>query len=313
MGQNSKNHPLVFVIILNWNNPEDTIECLESLQHSDYSPFVPMVVDNGSTDGSVEKIRAAYPEILLIDLDTNLGYAEGNNVGIQYAIDSDADYVLVLNNDTVVDSSMLTALVSLAEADSRIGMVGPMMYCYQPEDTIFAVGSSVDWQKGETINREMFQPAKKMEGLLQAEKVDYIPGCGVLISRELLEKIGLLDPIYYLNFEDVEWGVRAQRNGFESWYTPDAVLWHKVSATMGQASPVNTYYMTRNALLFFWRNSPPGKKWPAILRIIIRTVRTISAWTFRPKYWNEQFKNLRTANILALRDFSLGNFGKLES
>lgn len=312
MEKEIENNPLVFVIVLNWNNAADTIECIESLENSDYQPFVPIVIDNGSTDGSVEKIQAAFPDIHQIELDSNLGYAAGNNAGIQYALDSGADYVLVLNNDTLVEAMMLRELVTFAETNEKIGMIGPKMYCHQPPDTIFATGSFVDWSRGETSNRDMFLLAPEIDIDLKPEQVDFIAGCGVLVSRKLLEQVGFLDPIYFLNYEDVDWGVRAQRKKFEIWYAPSAVLWHKVSASMGLASPMNTYYMTRNALLFFWKNSPPLYRWWAILRIILRTFRSISAWTIRPKYWNDSFRNLRAANIMALRDFTRGNFGQMQ-
>ena len=308
----AKKKPLVYVVILNWNNASDTLECLQSLEDTDYRPYIPVVVDNGSTDGSVERIQTAFPGIHQIELDSNLGYAAGNNFGLEYALEEGADYILVLNNDTLVDKGMLRELVAFAETNEEIGMIGPKMYCYQPEDTIFALGSFVDWSKGETTNRGMFLPSSEIGYPLEAETVDYIPGCCVLVSRKMLEKVGLLDPIYYLNYEDVDWGIRAQREGFEVWFTPDAVLWHKVSATMGQASPMNTYYMTRNALLFFWKNSPRQFKLRAIAHIMLRTIRTIGAWTLRPKYWNETYKNLRAANLLALRDFTRGNFGRMQ-
>ena len=312
MEKEIENNPLVFVIVLNWNNATDTIECIESLENSDYQPFVPIVIDNGSTDGSVESIREKYPQLSIIELEKNLGYAEGNNVGIQYAIDSGADYVLVLNNDTLVEAMMLRELVTFAETNEKIGMIGPKMYCHQPADTIFATGSFVDWSRGETSNRDMFLPAPKIEIDLKPEQVDFIAGCGVLVSRKLLEHVWLLDPIYFLNYEDVDWGVRAQRKKFEIWYTPNAVLWHKVSATMGQASPMNTYYMTRNALLFFWKNSPPRYRWLAISRIILRTFRTISACAFL--IWEKIFDNETTfhTHITALRDFMHGNFGQMQ-
>ncbi|MCJ7694898.1 MAG: glycosyltransferase family 2 protein [Anaerolineaceae bacterium] len=308
----NKKNPLVYVVILNWNNATDTLECLRSFQASDYQPAVPIVVDNGSKDSSVREIRAAFPGIHQIELDSNLGYAEGNNVGIQYALDSGADYVLVLNNDTLVETNMLSEMVAFAETNENVGMIGPKMYCYQPENTIFATGSFVNWSRGETINRGMFQSGSKFERDQDPEQVDFIAGCGVLVSRRLLEEIGFIDPIYYLNYEDVDWGVRAQKHDFEVWYTPKAVLWHKVSATLGQASPTNTYYMTRNALLFFWKNSPPRYRWQAIMRIILRTLRSMGAWTFKPRYWNDSFKALRTANIMALRDFTFRNFGQMK-
>jgi GT2 family glycosyltransferase len=219
---------------------------------------------------------------------------------------------MVLNNDTRVDPTMLGELVKCAESDSRIGMIGPKMYCYEPEDTIFATGSFINWSKGETTNRGLFQPASDFAHFQGLEQVDFIAGCGVLVSRKFIEQVGVLDPIYYLNFEDVDWGVRGWRQGFEIWFAPQAVMWHKVSATLGKASPANTYYMTRNALLFFWRHSPSRYRWTAILRIILRTLRSIAAWTLKPQYWSESFRKLRSANIMALRDFTLGHFGQMK-
>jgi len=307
-----ENKPLVYVVVLNWNNAVDTIECLQSLENSDYQPFVPLVIDNGSTNGSVELIRDKFPTISIVELEKNLGYAAGNNVGIQHALDSGADYVMVLNNDTLVEPTMLGELVKCAEFDSKIGMIGPKMYCYEPEDTIFAIGSFINWSKGETTNRGLFQPASDFAHFQGPEQVDFIAGCGVLVSRKFIEQVGVLDPIYYLNFEDVDWGVRGWRQGFEIWFAPQAVMRHKVSATLGKASPANTYYMTRNALLFFWRHSPSRYRWPAILWIILRTLRSIAAWTLKPQYWNESFRKLRSANIMALRDFTMGHFGQMK-
>ncbi len=312
MSTQTQKKPLVYVVILNWNNAQDTIECLRSLNGSNYQPYAPIVVDNGSTNGSVREIREAYPKIKIIELDTNSGYAGGNNFGIQYALDSGADYVMVLNNDTLVEPTMLGELVKYAESDSNIGMIGPKMYCYEPENTIFAIGSFINWSKGETTNRGLFQPASDCAHFQEPEQVDFIAGCGVLVSRKFIEQVGVLDPIYYLNFEDVDWGVRGWRQGFEIWFAPQAMMWHKVSATLGKASPANTYYMTRNALLFFWKHSPSRYRWTAILRIILRTLRSIAAWTLKPQYWNESFRKLRSANIMALRDFTMGHFGQMK-
>jgi hypothetical protein len=191
-------------------------------------------------------------------------------------------------------------------------MIGPKMYCYEPENTIFAIGSFINWSKGETTNRGMFQPVSDFDKFQRPEPVDYIVGCGVLVSKRLIERVGVLDPIYFLNFEDVDWGVRAWREDFEVWYIPQAVMWHKISATLGPASPANTYYMTRNALLFFWRNSPSRYRWLVILRIFLRTIRSIGSWTLRPRYWSDTFKQRRLANIAALHDFTRGEFGQMK-
>ncbi len=306
------NHPLVYIIILNWNNAPDTIECLKSLQESSYQYAVTVVVDNGSTNDSVKEIHDRFPSIEILELEENVGYAAGNNVGIQYALDKGADYVLILNNDTLVAPDMLAELINFAESKPGAGMVGPRVYCADLDDTIFADGSYIDWGKGKTINRGMFQKPSTEIGIKGPEQVDFITGCGVLVSKKFLEAAGGFDPIYFLNFEDVDWGLRARRLGFEVWFNPDAIMWHKVSGTLGQASPTNTYYMTRNGLLFFWQNSPLHLRLVAVSRIILRTLRSMSAWTFKSEYRNEEYQKLRSANLNALRDFMLGNFGQMK-
>jgi GT2 family glycosyltransferase len=308
----ANNDPLVYVVILNWNNAPDTIECIQSLRKSHYQRYIPLVVDNGSTNGSVEEIRSNFPSIDVIEIEANSGYAVGNNVGIQCALDNEADYVLILNNDTLVAPSMLGKLIEFAESKPNAGMVGPKMYCANSDDTIFAAGSFIEWAKGKTYNRGMFQNSSKMKGLTAPDRVDFITGCGVLVSRKFLDMAGGFDPVYFLNYEDVDWGLRAWRLGFEVWYTPSAVMWHKISGTLGQSSPANTYYMTRNGLLFFWRNSPFHLRLVAVSRIIIRIMRSIFAWTFKSEYQTEEYRKLRSANLNALRDFISGNFGQMK-
>jgi hypothetical protein len=305
--------PLVYIVILNWNNAPDTLACLASILGLDYPNYYSLVVDNGSTDDSINQIRICYPNIEILETGVNLGYAEGNNAGIRHALTTDAEYVLVLNNDTLVAPSMLTELVRVAELKPQIGMVGPKMYCLEPPDTLFAAGSFIEWAKGETKNRGMFQPATAYGNLKSPEPVDFITGCGVLVRRELIESIGNLTSVYYLNFEDAEWGVRAWRHGFEVWYVPQALMWHKISATLGQASPANTYYMTRNALLFFWQNAPAHLRGMAILRIITRTLWIVGAWTLKAQYKTSAFQRQRQANLLALRDFFQSRFGQMGS
>lgn len=307
------NQPLVYVIILNWNNAPDTIECLQSLQTSNYQPAIPLIVDNGSTNGSVEEIRENFPSIDIIELEENLGYAAGNNVGIKHAMGDGADYVLILNNDTLVSPDMLGELIQFAQSKPNAGIVGPRMFYANQEDTIFAEGSFIDWGKGETYNRGMFQNASIERETSTPERVDFIAGCCVLVSRKFLDEVGGFDPIYFLNFEDVDWGIKAWRLGYEVWYTPDAIMWHKVSGTLGQSSPKNTYYMTRNSLLFFWRNSPLHLRFVAVGTIFLRTLRRIAAWSIKPQYQNERYRKLRSANLNALRDFVIGNFGQMKS
>jgi len=303
--------PPVGIVVLNWNNAADTLVCLSSVFRLEYANTSVVVVDNGSIDESVSRISAAYPELKILRMPDNLGYAEGNNAGTRYLLEQGADYVLLLNNDTVVEPGMLAELVEFAGTHPTAGLIGPAVLCVDPPDRLFSLGGFIDWQAGNTWHRGMFRPATDFLQLRQPEQVDFIAGCGVLVSKALTGAAGLLASDYFLNFEDTEWAARALRRGFESWLVPSAVMRHKVSATLGQDSPINTYYFTRNALRFFWRNSPARRRWLTVGRVAIRTLRTIAAWSVKPAYRDEAYRLRRMANILALRDFFLNRSGRM--
>lgn len=303
--------PRVAVVILNWNQAQLTLDCLTSVEDLDYPNYSVLVVDNGSADDSVAHIRVTYPGVEVLALGENLGYAEGNNRGLAHALARGADYVLILNNDTLVAPAMLSQLVTFAESHPRLGIAGPTMFCAEPANTLFAAGSGIDWQRGVTENRGMFRPAAAYPLPAAPEMVDFITGCAVLVRRHLIEAVGGLDSGYYLNYEDVEWCVRARRQGFEIWYVPEAVMWHRISATFGLGSPANTYYMTRNALRFFWTNSPPASRPLAVANILLRTLRTVGAWTIKPRYQSEAYRQRRDATLLAVRDFLRQHDGKM--
>jgi GT2 family glycosyltransferase len=303
--------PLIYIIILNWNNACDTLECLASVAQLDHDNYRVLVMDNASTDGSVDILRSRVPDIEILVSHENLGYAAGNNVAIHHALQHGADYVLILNNDTLVAPSMLRLLLEAIKRSPDIAMVGPTMYCTTPMDKLFAAGSFVDWQRGDLCHRGMFQSPGVYVQCQDAEAVDFIVGCGVLVRREAIQAVGVYDPRYYLNFEDVEWAIRMKRHGYQILYVPQAVMWHKVSATLGQGSPANTYYMTRNALHFFWTNSPTPLRWLPVMQITARTIRTMAAWSIKPAYQTNSFRRKRQANWMALRDFSRGRFGKM--
>ena len=137
--------PKIFIIVLNWNRAQDTVACISSLTKLNYSRYNVVVVDNASQDGSAPIIKRSFPSLVVIENASNLGYAEGNKVGICYALAHGAEYVLVLNNDTVVDSDMLTELVRIAESDRMIGIVGPKIYDFQQPTKIWFAGANIDW------------------------------------------------------------------------------------------------------------------------------------------------------------------------
>jgi len=239
------------VIVLNWNRKYDTLECLQSLQHVTYPNYKIIVVDNGSTDGSQELIKQRFHNIVLIENRRNLGFAEGNNVGIRYALRKGADYILLLNNDTIVDKNLLTELVRIAESDYRIGICGPKIYFYNAPNKIWFAGGMV-------IGGITYHVGAGQVDIGQYETirpVDYITGCAMMIKGEVIKRIGLLDPDYFCIFEDADLCLRSRRAGFEVVYIPTAKVWHKISSSFGgYFSPLSVYYRFRNNILFMRKN-----------------------------------------------------------
>lgn len=263
--------PRIAVVVLNWNGKDDTLQCLQSLAQLAYGNCEVIVVDNGSADGSVAAIRAAFPAIRVIETGANLGYAEGNNVGMRAALESGAEFVLLLNNDTIVDPSLLCELLAAAEACPEAGVFGAKIFHYDERDRIWYAGAR--WN-AELLRFELVtDEAIYGEPFAQVLETDYACGCALFVRRAVLEQIGLLDPQFFLTYEETDFCYRARRSGFRVVYAPRAVLWHKISASFGgQQAPLVSYFMTRNYLLWSELNLPPEQK---------RAARRYALWDLR--------------------------------
>lgn len=243
-------YPQVSIIILNWNGKEDTIECLESLKNITYPNYEILLVDNGSTDGSVDCFRKRHPEIEIIENGENLGFAEGNNVGIRYALKKEADYILLLNNDTVVDSSFLEELIKVAETGPKIGFIGPTVFDYG-SNTEGMIGGEINWLRG-SCKKIRFKELNYTEDKIY--NVDFVSGCCLLVKKDVINEIGLLDPDYFLYYEETDWNVRAASKGYSSVIAPKSRIWHKE----GRKTKINNiwaYYDVRNNILFMKKNA----------------------------------------------------------
>ncbi len=230
--------PKVFVILLNWNNWNETQECLESLGKVTCDNFQVVIVDNGSSSEERNKIKGAHT----IYNEANLGFAGGNNAGIKYALEQGADYVMLLNNDTIVAPDFLTELVKVAESNPSFRILGSRIYKYGTDEVVFDGGSVNKW-----LNKAEHTMHNTQH--ITYFPVDYITGAAMLIRRELIEKIGLMREEYFLYYEDVDWCLRAQKAGYKCMVVPESHVWHKVSATTREGSPSYIYYHTRNALM----------------------------------------------------------------
>ncbi|MGD0585828.1 MAG: glycosyltransferase family 2 protein [Oryzomonas sp.] len=250
------NESLVYIVILNWNGWRDTVECIESCRSLTYPNFRIVIVDNGSSDGSEAILRERCPDAELIQTGDNLGFAGGNNIGIRQALEHGADYVWLLNNDTIVDAGALTALVQAAESDKSVGMAGSKIVYYDNPKLLWYAGAFLDSARPcRPAHRGLGEEDK---GQYDApEETGYVTGCSLLARCGMMETVGLLDEGFFLYFEDVEWSARARRAGWRLVYAPASVVRHKESVTTGgAASPTVVYYTARNRLYFVQRHFP---------------------------------------------------------
>lgn len=246
MTQEKSVYPLVYVILLNWNGWRDTLECLRSLNELEYPDHRLLVVDNGSDDDSVPRIRTAYPNIELVETGENLGFAGGNNVGIRWALGKGADYVWLLNNDTTVDPHALCAMVRTAEADKKIGAVGSVLYDMDRPGVVQAWGGGkVSMWLGVTRYHKSGVPAKLLH---------YITGASLMVKSEALEEVGLLEDRFFMYWEDADFGARLQRAGWSLTVAGDSRVWHKEFAST-EGNVVRDAYFNSSAVVFFEKHA----------------------------------------------------------
>lgn len=240
--------PSVAIIILNWNNWQDTIKCVTACQQLKWPKIRILLVDNHSTDNSVETIRHHFPDMELIETGVNLGFAGGNNIGIQRALDLGADYIWLINNDAVPAPEALEPLVmSLLTTPAAACAASKIYYMDDPQRIWFAGGA---WSKGRLRLRQ--QGAYQIDNgqFDKVRRIGSASGCSLLIPREMLQTVGMLDERYFLYWEDTDWSARAHKQGYQILFVPDSHVWHKVSATITPRSELQYYYQTRNGFIF---------------------------------------------------------------
>ena len=295
--------PSVFIVIVNYNGWKDTIECLESLQNISYPNYQVVLVDNGSTNGSLEYIKkwcsggirvesefakynanskpvyyieyerniaetggcwekeniiadkAPNRRLVLIRSNENLGFSGGNNVGIKYSLSKNADYILLLNNDTVVSCDFIEHLIEVASNNEKVGMVGGKIFYYDRPDSVAFAGGKISLIRGSgyhfTDNR-----------FNEPTPVSFLTGCLWFVKSNVFRQVGLLDEYYFLYVEDVDYCYRVQNYGYILMYTPHSIIYHKEGSSAGRLSPLSLYYITRNRPYFVNKNV---KNWVTII------------------------------------------------
>lgn len=292
--------PKIAIIILNWNGKKDTLACLDSIQQLTYPHFEVIVVDNGSTDDSVASLRDR--PITLIETGENLGYAEGNNVGIRYAMEHNADFLFLLNNDTTVAPDILERFLEQFQTYPRAGILGAKIFLYDKRDTLDHLGGMWNPKRGEF---DFIGMRQNPDAFQTPQELDYVCGAGLIIKRSVIEAVGVLEPRFFLIWEESDFCFRARRVGFQTLFCPAAQLWHKVSASFVGGKPHSTYFWWRNRLLWIERNCSLKEKWSLYLRILIPEILRMlkRALPFRQKLLKNR------AALCGVRDYFLRRFG----
>jgi GT2 family glycosyltransferase len=298
--------PSVWVVTLGFNNAGDSIACLKSLAGSEGVSCSLLFADNNSRDDSVARVLAETPSVRVIETGSNLGFARGFNVGIDYCLRQGADYVFMINNDTVVAPDCLARLVAEAQAHSEAGILVPKIFYHDHPRSI--------WSAGSRFRR--FPPAIVMrktkgddDGRFDRDpRLEYTTTCALLLSRAFLEKVGLMDRDYFILFDDYDWSVRARDQGCGIRLVPDAHLWHKVSKStgVGTRSPFFWTNYGKSAALFFRKHARHRwlTGWPHLLYLLARILAEGTYFGLIPflKGWREGRRAEMHAPPRPLRD-----------
>jgi hypothetical protein len=306
---------MITLLILNWNGKQDTLECLRSLESVQTPLFEVILIDNGSSDDSVETFRKEFPQHTLIANTENLGFAEGNNIGIRLALERGSDYILLLNNDTIVDPNFLTPLLETFEQFPKAGIVGGKLLLASQPETLDHFGGMWNPKTG------VFD----LVGLRENEaswqtpfEIDYACGACMMVKAEVFLAVGLLEPRFFLIWEESDLAFRAKQASFLTLIAPKSCVRHKVSVSFTGGKPHSTYFWWRNRLLWIERNCSLGMRISLYVRVLIPKIlqmlklhilKTVQLF-FCPLEKKRQFLKKNRAALIGVRDYFFRRFGK---
>jgi len=256
-------NPKICILVLNWNGAEDTIECVQSLQKVTYPNAKIVVIDNGSSDDSVSKIKAAHSDLKILALESNLFFGGGNNAGLQWAHEQEFEYVVFLNNDTTVEPDFLEPLIAGFDVSPKVGMVAPLMCYYATPDLIWYGGGKVNLWSGVVEHQSIRKNVAALNPSIK--KTDYITGCCLMMPTKLATELGGFDLFFKMYGEDVDLSLRTRSAGYELLFVPESKIYHKVSASVGGEFAFNKLKRKLGGLLRIFATHTKWYQWISIL------------------------------------------------
>ena len=299
-----KELPKVCVIILTWNHKKDVIVTVESVLKSDTKGISMQIllIDNGSADGTPDEVEKLFPKVKIIRNSENLGFAEGNNVGMKYAFKKGFDYIALLNDDTIVDKNLIRNIVSEHEKCPDAGAISPKIYFakgyefhkkYKASDlgkVIWYAGGVIDWENVYGSNRGVDEVDNGQYS--KTSETEFATGCFAMYKAKALKEVGFFDGRYFAYLEDADLSLRMKKVGWKVLFSPEGFMWHKVSQSSGIGSGQNDYFLTRNRMLFGMKYAQLRTKF-ALLKESIKLLLIGRKW-----------------QKIGIRDYYLGRFGK---
>ena len=294
--------PKVSIILLNWNGAEDTLECLSSLKLIDYDNYEIIVVDNNSSDPDFEIIQNRSGDSIdkIIRNDKNLGFAGGNNVGIQYALENGAEFIMLLNNDTVVEKDFLSNLINDCDDYLQTGLYTPMINYFSNKNIIWSAGGYIS-----KIKASGFSSGTNRNDIEFSENsyCTFASGCCMLIRREVFEKIGLLNENYFLYLEDTDFCYRITNAGYKILYVGSSKIYHKVSSTTSKSNSLLPLYFSLRNRLYFAKNNLG-------IYYYLTVIYLVAVFIFKLIFVFKFSKKSVLVIFNSIKDFVSGNMGK---
>ncbi|PRX57576.1 glycosyltransferase family 2 protein [Flagellimonas meridianipacifica] len=245
--------PLVSIITINYNESDVTLDLLKSARNLTYPNYEIIVVDNASPNDNPDIIKEMYPEIRLIKSPENLGFAGGNNLGVKEA---KGEYLLFINNDTIVPPDFIQPLVETLQSDEKIGMVSPKIK-FHWDPTLIQYAGYTPMNKWTIRNNSIGYHEKDNGDFDEPKETQSIHGAAMMVPKKVVDEVGMMTEIYFLYYEEHDWAEMIKRAGYKIYYQPKTHILHKESVSTGKFSPLKTYYISRNRILFARRNFKP--------------------------------------------------------
>lgn len=295
---------LISVIITTRNRKQVVLDCLASVFKMNYPKFEVIVVDNGSTDRTVEKIKNRFPQVRVIEAKKNLGLNGGKNLGQKCA---KGEYFLFLDSDTIVDQNFLTTLAGVAESNPKVGLVCPKMYFFDEKEVIWYAGAKVNLWTSQTKNLGCNE--KDIGQYDQVRETHFAP-TAYLATRQVAEKLKGHEKIFFMTYGDTDFGFRVRKAGYKVLFCPQAKLWHRLGKeentktvrALGYNLPMRAYYFSRNRVIFMKKHAPAFKFWiflfifsPLFIFYITYKIITYGGWPFLKPHLEGSLDGLKYA------------------